>query len=272
MNAAHRHAAVWMLTLAATTVRAHDPIFGLGPHVLYQGGVEIAPTFHLEQAGEEREIEAALELTYGITGDWAAGIEVPYVWKAEDDEHADGIGDVALFTKYRFWRRDTLGVQQSAALALKLHTSTGDPRNDPPTGSGSTDLTTGLAYGYESRRWYRWASFRYRFNGENARGFQPGDKIKLDLVGGVRPWLTGYLEPDTVLMLELNLEHQFSHALRGRQLPDTGGTELFVSPGVFWTLRNFAVKAGVQIPVLRALEGDQPGSDYRVKLVLEWHM
>ena len=24
---------------------AHDPIFGLGPHVLYKGGVEVAPTW-----------------------------------------------------------------------------------------------------------------------------------------------------------------------------------------------------------------------------------
>jgi len=26
--------------------RAHDPVFGLGPHVLYKGGVEIAPALH----------------------------------------------------------------------------------------------------------------------------------------------------------------------------------------------------------------------------------
>ena len=265
--------AVGLLGLIASGLTwAHDPIFGLGPHVVYQGGVEIAPEFEWKQRGDEREGELALELTYGITGDWAAGIHIPYTWKDDGDTQSNGIGDVALFTKYRFWRHDTLGVQQSAALALKLHTSTGDSRSDPPTGSGSTDLTAGLAYGYESRRWYRWASFRYRFNGENSMGFRRGDKIKLDLVGGVRPWLTGYREPDTVLLLELNLEHGFAHRAHGRELADTGGTEVFVSPGIFWTLRNFAVKAGLQIPVVNGLDGAQPPSDYRAKLVLEWHL
>ncbi len=261
---------VW--AVLAGGAAAHDPIFGLGPHVVYQGGIEIAPEVHVEEKGPELEVEPALELTYGITGDWAAGISIPYVWKRDGVAEANGLGDLALFTKYRFWRHDTLGVQQSAALALKLVAGTGDSRTAPPVGSGATDLVAGLAYGYESRRWYRWASLRYRFNGRNSAGFQRGDKIKLDLVGGVRPWLTGYREPDTVLLLELNLEHGFAHERHGRTIPDTGGTELFVSPGVFWTLRNFAVKAGVQIPVVNALDGAQRPSDYRAKLVLEWHL
>lgn len=259
------------LALAAAPAQAHDPIFGLGPHVLYQGGVELAGEWDLQEQGPERESRLTAQITYGITGDWAAGIDLPYRWVGDGEADSSGIGDVALFTKWRFWRRDALGVQQSAALALKLYTSTGDPRRDPPTGSGATDLVAGLAYGYESRRWYRWASVRYRFNGDNGAGFQRGDGIKLDLVGGVRPWLTGYREPDTVLMLELNLEHRFPHRRGARELPDTGGTEVFLSPGVFWTLRNFAVKAGVQLPVVDALDGAQPPSRYRAKLVLEWH-
>lgn len=39
------------------------------------------------------------------------------------------------------------------------------------------------------------ASLRYRRNGENDAGPRRGDKILFDLVGGIRPRLTGYLEP-----------------------------------------------------------------------------
>ena len=129
-----------------------------------------------------------------------------------------------------------------------------------------------MAYGYEGRKWYRWASLRYRHNGENDVGLRRGDKILFDLVGGIRPKLTGYLEPDTVWLLELNGEYGKRADLDGTELPNTGGTEWFLSPGIFWTKRNFAVKAGVQIPIASDLNGKQEETDYRAKLVLEWHL
>lgn len=36
------------------------------------------------------------------------------------------------------------------------------------------------------------------------------------------------------------------------------GTEWFLSPGLMWTLRNFAVKTGVQLPIASDLNGRQP--------------
>ena len=264
--------ATLLVLIISCPVFAHDPIFGLGPHVLYKGGVEVAPEVHLEKKGDEQETELGLELVYGITGDWAAGIELPYAWKEEDPESASGTGDVSLFTKYRFWRHDTLGAQESAAVLLKVKTDTGDEDTSPTLGTGTTDTILGMAYGYEGRKWYRWASLRYRHNGENDVGLRRGDKILFDLVGGIRPKLTGYLEPDTVWLLELNGEYGKRADLDGTELPNTGGTEWFLSPGIFWTKRNFAVKAGVQIPIASDLNGKQEETDYRAKLVLEWHL
>ena len=73
-------------------------------------------------------------------------------------------------------------------------------------------------------------------------------------------------------LLELNGEHGERNELNGAELANTGGTEWFLSPGIFWTLRNFAVKAGVQLPLVSSLYGNQQGSDYRLKIVLEWHL
>ncbi|MHB1142329.1 MAG: transporter [Sulfuricaulis sp.] len=266
----------WGAALAALLVSspaaAHDPIFGLGPHVLYKGGVEVAPEVHLDKKGDEQETELGLELVYGITGDWAAGIELPYAWKEEGPDSADGAGDVSLFTKYRFWRHDTLGAQESAAVLLKVKTDTGDENATPALGTGTTDTILGLAYGYESLKWYRWGSLRYRRNGENDAGLRRGDKVLLDLVGGWRPTPPSYYEPDTVWLLELNGEYGKRAELNGAELSNTGGTEWFLSPGIFWTKRNFAVKAGVQIPIANDLNGNQEKTDYRAKLVLEWHL
>ncbi len=255
-----------MAMLNSNTGMAHDPVFGLGPHVLYKGGVEITPHYEQSEAGREQTREASLELTYGLTGDWAAGVEVPYLDIDRKLKQGSGIADINLFTKYRFWRNDGLGSQESAAVFFKLKPDTG-----ARAGTGSNDAIVGLAYGYESRKWYRWASVRYRLNGEGDAGLQRGDLWRIDIAGGVRLQPSAYLEADTVWLLELNGELGQRAELNGFNLPDSGGMEWFLSPGIFWTYRNFAVKAGAQIPLINDLNGAQRGSDYRAKLALEWH-
>ncbi len=241
-----------LLLITPTSIWAHDPIFGLGPHVLYKNGVEAA----LDWKGIENDglkNQTGLELTYGITGDWAAGLELPV------DENAN-LGESAWFSKYRFWRKDSLGQQQSASILLRYEGSEAQP-----------GWIAGLAWGHESRRHYRWASLRYRKAKENDQGLRAGDGWKLDLVAGYRPWLTGYLQPDTVFMVELNGERQDRAQINGQVLQDSGGQRLFLSPGIFWTLRNFAVKAGVQLPLIQDMNNPALEIDYRTRLTLEWH-
>ncbi|PHR71075.1 MAG: hypothetical protein COA66_10155 [Arcobacter sp.] len=254
-----------------TLVWAHDPIFGIGPHVLFKGGVEVELETHLDKAGKEQELEQALGLKYGLTGDWAIGLEVPYVLKEDDNKKSQGLSDISFFTKYRFYRKDILGVQESAAVLLKVISNSADDNDDPSLGTGTTDGIVGLTYGYESLTWYRWASIRYRQNGRNDAGLQRGEKILFDISGGYRPVLNNYTEADTVWILELNAEFGESANLNGSEVANTGGDQLFLSPGIFWTKRNFAIKAGVQIPIISNLNGTQDDTDYRAKFVLEWH-
>ena len=260
------------LALSTLPALAHDPIFGLGPHVLYKGGIEAAVGVAQEKAGEEKESELSLELTYGITGDWAAGIEVPYAFKEDGPDSSRGLADIRAFTKYRFWRADSLGLQQSAAVMLAINGRNGDNDSTPPLGNGATDVIAGLTYGYESIKWYRWASVRYLLPGENDAGLQKGNTWRVDVVGGWRPVPPVYKEPDTVWLLELNGEITDRASLNGIDISSSGGTEWFVSPGIFWTLRNFAIKAGVQIPVASNLNGNQAATDYRFKTTFEWHL
>lgn len=253
-------------------VLAHDPVFGIGPHVLFKNGVEVSAVVAQEKAGLEKESELAVELAYGITGDWSAGIELPYADKEDGMQSSRGEADIQIFTKYRFWREDSLGLQESAAVTLAVNLKNGDERDDPPLGNGATDIMAGLTYGYESLKWYRWASVRYLLAGENNNGFRLGAKWLLDIVGGWRPNLPEYRKPDTVWLLELNGEFTDRAEMNGNNLLDSGGTEWFVSPGIFWTMRNFAIKAGIQLPVASDLNGSQDKSDYRFKASVEWHL
>jgi len=265
-------AVLWVAGLSSAPVWSHDPIFGIGPHVLFKGGVEISPDIHFAEAGDRSATETALNITYGITGDWAAGVELPFVSKDAGNLSSKGQGDAKLFTKYRFWRKDSLGVQESAAVLLKVKLDTAGTGGNPALGTGTTDTILGLAYGYEGRKWYRWASVRYRLNGTSDMRLRRGEKILFDLVGGIRFRPTGYLEADTVWLLELNGEYGEHDDLNGTGIANTGGTELFLSPGIFWTKRNFAIKAGVQVPIASNLNGSRIKSDIRASLTLEWHL
>lgn len=261
-----------ILGLVSSPSYAHDPNFGIGPHVLFKDGFEVAAEVIDAKSGSNREQEIALNVTYGITGDWAFGVDIPYAFKYNTVESSSGVGDVALFTKYRFWREDSLGLQESAAVFMKVITDTAAKNTSPSLSKGTTDTIVGLTYGYEGRKWYRWASARYRLNGTNTSGVNRGDKLLIDFVGGIRPDPTGYLEADTVWLLELNGEFGQQHKQNGVTNVNSGGSEWFISPGIFWTKRNFAIKAGVQIPIASNLKGNQDKSDYRAKMSFEWHM
>jgi hypothetical protein len=260
---------------AAAPAEAHGPLFSPGPETIWKGGTELTLSLHTAKAAgageEEKEYEVFVEAEYGLTANWQVGIEIPYTRKDLDGRNADGLGDIVLDTKYQFWKRDLPGAQYKAAAFLKTKLPTGDEDSQPRLGSGSADVIVGLATGYESRRWYWFASGVYRANTEGAGGLEKGDRQFLNAIAGVRPILSEYDEPDTVLMLELNWERAGRDELNGGELADTGGWELFLSPVVWWTYRQVAIRGGVQIPIAEGLNGNQATSDYRARVELVYH-
>jgi hypothetical protein len=244
---------------------AHDPVFSPGPHVLFKDGIEVHAEYTRNKARGLSDNEASVAIKYGLTGNWVVGVELPYEWERGSLERESGIGAVSLSTKYRFWRSDRKGIQESAAIFAQLKLDTGGYAD-----TGTNDLMLGLTYGYESLKWYRWASVRYLFN-DDATPDKRGDRLFVDLAAGWRPKVNDYRAPDTVWMVELNGEMTQSSTVAGLALADSGGDQWFVSPGGMWTLRNFAVKAGIQIPIISKLNGDQAKARYRGLVELEWH-
>lgn len=257
-----RHLLILSLSSAIVLpAQAHDPVFSPGPHTLYRGGVEVHLGTHREQAGGQAEQEYEASLSYGLTGDWVIGLELPY--RVEDGQSERE--PLALQSKWRFWRDDRLGAQDSAAIGARVFLDSG------PAG-GATDALLALSYGHEGLTWYRWLSARYRHNGRDDAGLQRGDRWFVDAVIGIRPRPLSYREPDSVWMLELNLEGIERAEANGGSLANTGGTEGFLSPGLMWTWRNVAVKPGIQIPIFSDLNGAQPASDFRGQITIEFHL
>jgi len=273
---AHMVAAGLLFLAFPNVAMAHDPIFGLGPHVIYEGGVEVSSQLDIGQSGSARGLDVGLlNMSYGINPSLTIGSELPWILKKNTYGQTNGLGDLGLFSKYRFWHEDSLGSLDSMAALLKVKFNTSQQGTStatkPTLGTGTTDVIAGLTYGHESLTWYRWASVRYRRNGHSG-GKKIGDKVLVDLVTGWRPTMPEYLKPDMVWLVELNGEYGRHGSLNGTPLVNDGGAELFLSPGFMWTVRNFAVRAGVQLPVFSHLNGSQTRSNYRARLQLDWHL
>ncbi len=259
------------LGLWVSSAAAHGPLFSPAPETIWKGGTEVTFGYRRGEAGQQRQQAGFLEAEYGLTSQWEIGVELPYLSREAGGLRSEGLGDLTLGTKYQFWRQDLPGAQYKAAGFLRVTLPTGDDAANPRLGSGSTDLTGGLVTGYESRRWYWFASGTYRLNSQGNGGLERGDEQSLNFVGGIRPVLSEYNEPDTVLMLELNWQRSDQDLLNGQSLVNTGGWELYASPVLWWTYRQVAVRGGIQIPLTSERNGNQPDSDYRAQLELIYH-
>jgi hypothetical protein len=250
------------LAAAPLSALAHGPIFSFSPHTEFKGALEYHLGYQRTEAGGAASNEYTGEFKYGVNSNWTVGMDLPY----ETGEHR-GVGDFGLKTKYRFWRRAGPGAMRSLTALGTVYFDTGAAG----VGTGSTDYLGALAYGYESIKWYRWASVGYRINTSGDAGLRRGNRWFLNLVGGWRPGTPIYTMPDTVFVVGLNAEITDRSRLNGVDLPDTGGTELFVSPGMIWTYGHFNLRPGVQIPVYSALNGHRPATDFRFRIELEMH-
>lgn len=268
MNKSHRLKTRRIMLLAAAILlinqpsMAHDPVFGLGPHTLFKGGVEIGIAANRQKSADENDNEVELEAKFGVTGDWVLGLAQPFARNTLGGGLESGRGPTELMTKYRFWRNDLFAAQTSAAVSGRVIINNGDRQKRLKT----NDYLIGLSYGYEGRKWYRWASARHRINSALLNGAPRPDLWRIDLVGGIRFVPTEYLQPDWVWMLELNAERREAIS------SSIGGDQLFLSPGLMWTYRNFALKSGVQLPVHDTLRANNQASDYRLQFELEWHI
>ena len=218
------------------------------------------------------------EIIYGVTPDLAVTARIPVVYRTfekttggvKDKDRSSGIGDVTIRSKYRFWRRDTLGVQQAAAVVLGIKFPTGDDEAELPLGTGSTDFLFGLTTGHEGRRLYAFGDLLYRVNTE-ANDVSAGNIFFYDAAMGFRPILTDYYRPDLVLLVEMNGEVTQKDEREGTMDPNSGGHTLWLGPNFLTSYRNLMMKGGIRFPVLQELHGVQLGHDYEAAVAIEIH-
>ena len=236
-------------------------------------------------ADRDRGAFAAVSvLGYGVTSDLAIFGVLPYVDKSLEitsmgvrrTRDTSGIGDLTLFGRYTVFQDDVPGRTFRVAPFFGMELPTGEDNETdgfgrlPPSvqaGSGSVDPFGGLVATYLSLDFEIDAQVSYKINTE-ANNFEFGDVARLDASFQYRLWprslgsgVPGFLYG----ILEGNLIHQNKNRSNGAQDPDSGGTTLFLMPGLQYVTKRWIVEGGVQIPVVQDLNGTALEKDYLVR-------
>jgi hypothetical protein len=237
-------------------------------------------------------LATALGLAYGLTDDLTLGLRLPYIQRENirEPDAADpsgvhslgdpgGLGDTTLFGEYRFLRSADQRTHLAALFGVKLPTGETHSKHagerletEHQPGTGSTDGLLGLAATHLAGPLSYDASLLYSAAGTGAQHTDMGDVLGYNLavsyrVGGERP-----ANPYDMLrthawdlILELNGEYREHEQVRGDRDPNSGGTIVYLSPGVRYLNKSgWGLAFSLGVPVERDLNGTQVKPDYRL--------
>ncbi len=223
-------------------------------------------------------------LGYGVTNKLAMFGVVPYVDKDLDvtvngnriNRSESGLGDVSVFGRYTVVQHDQPGRTFRVAPFFGVKAPTGnDNESDefgrlPPSvqsGTGAWDVFGGIVGTYQTFDFQTDGQVSYRINNE-ANNFEPGNVFRLDgsLQYRLSPKILGDGVPNFLYgVLETNFIYRDKNKLNGTDNDNSGGTTVFLSPGLQYVTKRLIVEGVVQLPVIQDLNGNALENDYVVR-------
>ena len=196
---------------------------------------------------------------YGLEPNLALFLTAPYVNRQVDryqprlgriEEAHDGLGDLTLLAKYRFWQNDAAPGKTTRWAALGgLNFRSGDS----DFSSDSYDPILGTVFTWQDDRHHFDADLIYQFN--TGRGRFRHDDLRYDVAYSYR--LTpARFDADHFYEVDVVAE------INGRYRTD-GSHEVFLSPGIQYVTRRWAWEASIQIPTIQELTDDEPETKFR---------
>ena len=224
-------------------------------------------------------------LGYGITGDLSVFGVAPILSKELElttpdgsriTRRTSGLGDARVFGRYTVFHADAPGRTFRIAPfgGIKAPTGDNDDRDAlgrlPPTlqlGSGSWDPFSGVVVTYQTRAYQIDAAASYQAN-TPSNGFEFGDEARFDASFQYRLWprkLRGGVPGFLYAVIEENLILRGRNTIGGVRDLNSGGTTLFLAPGLQYVTKRWILEAIVQIPVLQDLNGLALRDSYTVR-------
>lgn len=212
-------------------------------------------------------LEARTVIGYGVTSKLAVFGVLPIV--SVDRTFADvstsefGLGDAALFARYEVFRSDKPGRTLRIAPYGGVRVPSG---RDNKTGDGSLDVFGGLIATVASTQWVLDSQLRYDHNRE-ADGFERGDTTKLEssFQYRVSPGIvTRHTNAFVYSVIEISANYAERNRVNGVTDPNSGGFQLYLTPGVQYAARRWIADFGIMIPIINDLNGSALELDYSI--------
>lgn len=213
-----------------------------------------------ESENNHTETRIVSTLVYGVTPDFAVFGTVPYKNIDTSTNDSQGIEDSKLFGRYTIYKDDFQGGTFRIApfAGVKL------PTNQDNTGTDSWDVFGGLVATYGTVDWEVDGQISYQANNK-ANNFETGNIARADASLQYRLFpATLTADTDSFIngVLEANLIHKGKNETSGVEDANTGGTTLFLVPGLQYAAERYILEAGLQIPVIQNLNGSTLENDY----------
>lgn len=231
---------------------------------------------HDEVSTKNRNLVGTYDTTFNA--DWGLSVSAPLVDRQHGHIHNHNggripeawdfraLGDVRAVARYRLASHESREHGETGASGLlfgvKLPTGRINLRNAAgdlaertlQPGTGTTDAIVGAytarALPMRDLSWFAQAQFQAAVNARDQ--YRPGRRLSVD--GGLRYDLGDAWS----LLLQANLLVRGRDAGRNAEPDDSGGTALFLSPGVAWSAtRDLRVYAHLQLPLYQYVNGVQ---------------
>ncbi len=222
----------------------------------------------------QRIIGTTTVLGYGITPDLAAFFVLPYrdkqIRATTDSERSKrkthGFGDIRSFARYTLYSKDEKGktCRLAAFGGIQIPSAEDNKKDDIgriPTsvqlGLGIWSPFTGLVATYATLDFQIDSQLFYQ-SFTTANNFRVGNIAEWDASLQYRIWpckLTAETEAFVYFVCESNLIYQEKNKVRGGRDSDSGGTVLFIDPGLQYATLRWIVEAVVGIPAYQNLNG-----------------
>lgn len=217
-------------------------------------------------------------LAYGASEKLALFATLPYLKKELRQSggvrrSSKGLGDLTIFGRYTLFQRDGIGRTLRLGAIAGIKAPTGDDDETDAlgrlpiplqSGTGSWDSFIGVVASSETLRGGFHSQLTYQAK-TAANDFEAGDVSRLDLSWQRRVWPRA-LNPSSDAfvygVLEANIIHSRKSTVSGQVNDNSGGTTIFITPGIQYASKKLILEAAIQIPVYQDLNGTALENDY----------
>ncbi len=291
-----------IVTIAPSFMPANAWGFGMRREVIHNDSFSDQQLINYAERGIEgvhsldKIITTSLSAAYGVSDTFTFSARLPYIERrnirageVEDGEvethrhgNSAGMGDLLMMGHYRLL---DIGTAKTGILfGIKAPTGKTDDKDDHgqrfetefQPGSGSWDFLLGASAGHSFARLNYYANVLYYKTTEGSQSTEIGDALNYNLAMSYRinpeqgashhhhPGTEDHVDFQWDAILEVNGETRRKNKIAGHSEDNSGGTTVYLSPGIRMTAGKLGGFVSVGLPIIENQNGKQTDINSRI--------